>query len=173
MRFTCPSSYSTRRYPNPFFSSISLINNNILYSTSLIVFLNRNYFFSNPELASCTAAKFSCFLNSGQQSLFPQWPEPWHAQQGPWYESMIPLSFSSFLGLVSGLYHVPDHLTSLKAVGFLSFPLKPSLVAVEPPLVAEFSLVTKPCELDLWKNFEEDCCCCLLSCLGNMYVISF
>ena len=57
--------YSTHGYSNLFLSSISLINNNILHSMSLIVFLIKDYFFSNPELASITIAKFSRFLNSG------------------------------------------------------------------------------------------------------------
>ena len=89
------------------------------------------------------------------------------------------LLFSNFLGFGSGLYHMPDHSTGLEAVGFLSFPSEPSLVAkpllvaTEPPLAsAEPPLAAKPCELDLQENFEEDCCY-LLSCLGNVYVISF
>lgn len=156
--------YSTYGNPNRLPSSINLINNNILRTKSLVAIFARNYSFSDPELASCTAAIFSCFLNSGQQSLPPRWPEPRHAQQRPWRESVILSLFLSFFGFESGLYHVPDHPAGLVAVGFLSFLEFPP--AAEPPLVAE------PCELDPRENFEEDCCC-LLSCLGNVYVISF
>ena len=165
--------YSAHGYSNPFLNSISFINNNICHSMFLIVFLNKDYSFSNPELASCTAIKFSHFLNSKQQLLLPRWPEPWHVQQRPWRKSVILLSFSSFLAFESGLYHVSDHPIGLEAVSFLSFPSEPPLVAAEPLLaLAEPSLAAEPRELDLQENFKEDCCC-LLSCLGNMYIIFF
>ena len=58
---------------------------------------------------------------------------------------------------------MPDHSAGLVAVGFISFPeLSP---ATESPLVTEL------CELELQENFKEDCC--LLSFLGNVYMISF
>ena len=51
--------YSIRGNPNCLPSSINLINNNILCTKSLIAIFARDYFFSDPELASCTMAKFS------------------------------------------------------------------------------------------------------------------
>ena len=70
---------------------------------------------------------------------------------------------------------MPDHPTNLVAVGFLFFPEFSSAAefppAAEPSLVVKPPLVAKPHELEPRENFEEDCC--LLSCLRNMYVISF
>ena len=149
--------YSTCGYSNPFFNSISFINNNILHFTSLIALLIRDYSFSDPESASVTTAKFSHFLNSGQQLSLPQWSEPWHVQQRPWRKSVVLLLFSSFLGFGSGLYHIPDHPTGLKAVDFLYFPLEPLLVAKPPLVAAEPPLVIKPHELKPQENFKEDC----------------
>ena len=94
---------------------------------------------------------------------------------------MVLSLFLSFLGFGSGLYHVPDHPANLVAVSFLSFPQLPPatklLPAIKSLLVAEHSLVAKPLlvaeprKLEPQENFEEDCY--LLSCLRNMYVISF
>ena len=156
--------YSTHGYSNPSLSSTDIFIDNILCTKSLVTIFARDYSFSNPELASCTVAKFSHFLNSGQQSSLLWWSGPWHTQQRPWRESVILSSFSSFLDFGSRLYHVSDHPAGLEAVSFQFFSPMPPLVATEPPLVAELSLATEPRELDLWENFEEDCCC-LLSCL--------
>ena len=125
--------YSTCGYPNPFLSSISLINNNILHTQSLMAIFARDYSFSNSSDDMCllrvpfpSCVAFSLFFPSpsyfflfGHTKSAPQWPNPRQLQQCPYFNNILQSVFVSFKRFVYSLCHCSVHLADFVATGLL------------------------------------------------------